>query len=103
MPLPGRRRFTTKKWELMRYLLKPLQWIYCIYALILFVLIMLLLFPFVIIASFFGKIRGGNAIFRICMLWGDLWFPLILVFPRRIFEAPHDESKLYIFVVNHRS
>ena len=87
----------------MRYWLKPLQWIYCIYAIILFVLLMLLLFPFVIIASFFGKIRGGNTIFRICMLWGDLWFPLILVFPRRIFEAPHNELKPYIFVVNHRS
>ena len=79
------------------------QWVYCLYAFILFVTIMLLLFPFVIIASFFGRIRGGNAIFRICMLWADLWFPLIFIFPRRFFETPHDRSKPYIFVINHGS
>ena len=42
-----------KKQELMKGLLKPLQWIYSIYALVLFVAIMLVIFPFVIIASFF--------------------------------------------------
>ena len=82
---------------------RMLQWVYCLYAFILFVTIMLLLFPFVIIASFFGRIRGGNAIFRICMLWADLWFPLIFIFPRRFFETPHDRSKPYIFVINHGS
>jgi 1-acyl-sn-glycerol-3-phosphate acyltransferase len=87
----------------MRYVLKPLQWIYCLYAIVLFVAIMLLLFPFVFVASFFGRIRGGNMIFRLCMLWADLWFPLIFVFPKRFFETPHDKSKPYIFVTNHIS
>jgi 1-acyl-sn-glycerol-3-phosphate acyltransferase len=64
---------------------------------------MLLLFPGVIVASFFGRIRGGNAIFRICRVWADLWFPFVLIFPRRIFDVPHDSSKQYIFVVNHIS
>jgi len=64
---------------------------------------MLVLFPFVIIASFFGRIRGGNAIFRICSVWADLWFPLIFIFPRRSFETQHDKSKPYIFVINHSS
>jgi 1-acyl-sn-glycerol-3-phosphate acyltransferase len=87
----------------MRYVLKPLQWIYCIYAFVLFVAIMLLLFPFVLIASFFGRIRGGNAIFRLCMLWADLWFPLIFIFPKKLYEVPHDRSRPYIFVANHIS
>ncbi len=87
----------------MHYILKPLQWIYCIYAFVLFVAIMLLLFPFVITASFFGKIRGGNMIFRLCMVWADLWFPLIFIFPKKIYEAPHDKTKPYIFVTNHIS
>ncbi|TMI85664.1 MAG: 1-acyl-sn-glycerol-3-phosphate acyltransferase [Bacteroidetes bacterium] len=82
---------------------KPLQWIYCIYAFVLFVTIMLLLFPCVLIASFFGRIRGGNAIFRICMFWGDLWFPLVFIFPRRIYTSPHDKTKQYVFVLNHTS
>lgn len=87
----------------MKVIVRLLRWIYCIYAFILFVTVMLILFPFVIIASFFGRIRGGNAIFRICMIWADLWFPLIFIFPRRSFETQHDRSKPYIFVINHSS
>lgn len=87
----------------MKVLLKPLQWIYCVYAFIMFDAIMLIIFPFVIIASFFGRIRGGNMIIRLCMLWADLWFPLIFIFPKKIFEAPHDKKKPYIFVSNHIS
>ena len=87
----------------MRLLLKPLQWIYSFYAHISFVVIMLLIFPFVVLASFLGRIKGGNLIFRLCMLWSDIWFPLILVPIKRIFEAPHDKTKQYIFVSNHIS
>jgi 1-acyl-sn-glycerol-3-phosphate acyltransferase len=87
----------------MNVIVRPLQWIYCVYAFILFVTIMLLLFPFVIISSFFGRIRGGNAIFRLCRVWADLWFPWIFIFPKRSFEVPHDRSKPYIFVINHSS
>ena len=87
----------------MRHVLKPLQWIYCIYAFVLFVSIMLLLFPFVLIASFFGRIKGGNMIFRLCMFWADLWFPLIFIFPKKLYEFPHDKTKPCIFVINHTS
>src|SRR5215471_1423723 len=87
----------------MRLLLKPLQWIYCIYAFITFVAIMLVIFPIVVVSSFFGRIRGGNMILRLCMLWADLWFPLIFIFPRKIYEAPHDKKRSYIFVTNHIS
>src|SRR5215470_8880606 len=87
----------------MTQFLKPFQWIYSVYALVLFVVIMLLLFPFVLIASFLGRIRGGNTIFRICMLWADLWFPLVFIFPRRIYCSPHDRTKQYVFVLNHTS
>jgi 1-acyl-sn-glycerol-3-phosphate acyltransferase len=88
---------------LMRYLLKPFQWLYCIYALLLFIGIMLLLFPFMLIASLFGRITGGNMIYRLCMLWGDIWFFLIFIFHRNYYEQPADKSKQYIFVANHIS
>jgi 1-acyl-sn-glycerol-3-phosphate acyltransferase len=87
----------------MRVLLKPLQWVYSIYGFITFVAIMLVIFPFVIIASFFGRIRGGNMILRLCMLWADCWFPLIFIFHKKIYEAPHDKKRSYIFVSNHIS
>lgn len=78
-------------------------WLYNVYAMLVFVLIMLLIFPFVIIASLFGRIRGGNAVFRLCSLWADIWFPLIGIWHRKIYEAPHDRSKPYIFISNHIS
>ncbi|MEO7923820.1 MAG: lysophospholipid acyltransferase family protein [Chitinophagaceae bacterium] len=87
----------------MGWLLKPLQWIYCIYAFTTFISIMLLLFPFAIIVSFFGRIRGGNMTMRICMIWADLWFPLIFIWHKKIYEAPHDKTKPYIFLSNHIS
>jgi 1-acyl-sn-glycerol-3-phosphate acyltransferase len=82
---------------------RPLKWIYGIYAFAVFVALMLVIFPFVIIASFFGKIRGGNMIYRICMFWADIWFALIFVWVKRIYESPHDKTKQYVFVVNHIS
>jgi 1-acyl-sn-glycerol-3-phosphate acyltransferase len=87
----------------MRHVFKPLQWIYCAWAFAWFITLMLFLFPSVLIASFFGRIRGGNAIFRICMLWADLWFPCVFIFPKKFYEAWHDETKPYIFVANHSS
>lgn len=64
---------------------------------------MLLIFPFVIISSFFGRIQGGNMVMRLCMLWADTWFPLIFIRHKKIFETPHDKTKPYIFVTNHIS
>lgn len=64
---------------------------------------MLVLFPFVLVASFFGPIRGGNAVYRICCLWGDLWFPLIGIIHRNRFEVPLDKDSSQIFVMNHNS
>lgn len=81
-------------------LLKPF---YVVYALIIFLVIMLTITPLVVISSFFGKIKGGNLIYRWCMLWGDCWFFLIGIRHRNIYEVPHDCTKPYIFVANHIS
>ncbi|MET0635286.1 MAG: lysophospholipid acyltransferase family protein [Chitinophagaceae bacterium] len=83
--------------------LRPFLLVYSIYAMILFVVLMLILFPFVILASFFGRIRGGNLIFRICSVWADSWFALVFIIPRKIYESPHDKQRQYIFLSNHIS
>ena len=87
----------------MRYLLKPFQWIYCIYAFIMFAVLMLPVFLLAILASSLGPVKGGNIIYRLCMLWSDAWFLLIGIFHRNIYEAPHDKKKQYLFVANHIS
>lgn len=42
-------------------------------------------------------------VYRLCILWADLWFPMVGIWYKRIYEAPHDKSKQYIFVTNHIS
>lgn len=64
---------------------------------------MLIILPLVIIASFFGKIRGGNWIYRCCMLWGDCWFFVIGIRHRNFYETTLDRSKPCIFLANHIS
>jgi 1-acyl-sn-glycerol-3-phosphate acyltransferase len=87
----------------MKFLLKPLQWIYSIYAMVTFVALMLLVIPFIIAFSFFGQIKGGNLIYKVCHVWGMIWYPLIGMWHKNIYEAPHDKSREYVFVANHNS
>jgi 1-acyl-sn-glycerol-3-phosphate acyltransferase len=87
----------------MRYFLKFLQIIYVVYAFILFTAFLLVIFPLVIIASFFGKIKGGNFIYKLCRLWADFELFVMGIFHRAIFEAPDDRGRQYVFVFNHIS
>lgn len=87
----------------MNPILRLLQLLYCAYAFLLFVLIMLLVFPFVLLSLAFGKITGGNLIYRLCMLWAHTWYFLIGVKHEELYESPHDPTKQYIFVANHIS
>ena len=52
----------------MRGLILLLKGIYSVYAFIIFLVIMLLLFPFSILANFLERIKGGNLMMRLCML-----------------------------------
>ena len=42
-------------------------------------------------------------VLRLCMFWGDCWFPLIFIRHKKIYEAPHDKRQPFIFVSNHIS
>lgn len=87
----------------MKIILLSLKVLYFIYAVVTFLLFMFLILPFVVIASFFGKIRGGNFIYRACGVWGDLWLFSIGIFHKNIYESPHVKNRQYIFVANHLS
>ncbi|MEO5685422.1 MAG: lysophospholipid acyltransferase family protein [Chitinophagaceae bacterium] len=88
----------------MKFLLKVLQVLYSIYAMLSFALLLLVIFPFVIVASFFGKVNGGNMIYRICSAWSDLWFLLIGLRSKKIQQtAAPLKGAHYIFVANHIS
>lgn len=87
----------------MQYIYKFLRVIYTIYAFLVFTSFLLLIFPLVVVASFFGKIRGGNFIYKLCHIWADYFCLLTGIFHNNIFERPHDRSRQYVFVFNHIS
>jgi 1-acyl-sn-glycerol-3-phosphate acyltransferase len=87
----------------MKFLLAPLRILYCLYSLIIFILLMLSIVPFVVAGSFFGKIRVGNFIYKMCIYWADAWCFLVGIRHRNLYDTPHDPSVQYIFVANHIS
>jgi 1-acyl-sn-glycerol-3-phosphate acyltransferase len=86
----------------MKGIRRFIQIIYCVYAVMCFIIIMFLVLPFVIVFSLFG-IKGGNLVYRVCHVWGIIWYACIGIWHREIYEAPHDKNKQYIFVANHSS
>ena len=87
----------------MKLFIKSLQVIYSIYAMLLFVALMFIVILFVIGASFFGRIRGGNFIYKVVGIWGDIWLFMIGIRNKNIFITPHKANHPCIFVINHCS
>jgi len=87
----------------MRYIYRFIQIIFTVYAFLIFIGFLFLIFPLVIISSFFGKIRGGNFIYKLCHLWADFFLLMTGIFHRNIYEVPHDRGRQYVFVFNHIS
>jgi 1-acyl-sn-glycerol-3-phosphate acyltransferase len=87
----------------MKPLRSAVQFLYWVYALLTFIILMLLVFPFVMLALLGGKIKGGNSIYRLCSYWARSWYFLTGLKHEEIYEAPHNTDGQYIFVANHIS
>ncbi|RYD96240.1 MAG: 1-acyl-sn-glycerol-3-phosphate acyltransferase [Sphingobacteriales bacterium] len=87
----------------MRYLWKPFQLLYWLYAVTLFVALMLLVFVWALLVTPLGRVRGGNLVYRACVLWGDIWFPLVFVRHRNIDAGEYDHKAAFIYVSSHTS
>ena len=85
----------------MKYLSRFAKILFTIYAFLVFTAFLLLIFPLVIIASFFGKVKGGNFIYKLCTAWGSFFLFAIGVRTKYITEQPIDPNKQYVFVFNH--
>ncbi len=92
-----------RKINAIRLLLLPLRCLYIIYAFSTFVLLMIPVFLWALFASLFGKIRGGNLVYGACIIWADIWLPLIFIWHRNIYIQELNKKQSYIFVANHTS
>ena len=77
--------------------------IYSIYAFIIFIVVMLLLFPFFFMASFFGRIKGGNMMYSICRIWADVVMFFWGMHHKNIFEGQKVKDHAVVYVFNHIS
>ena len=87
----------------MQLLRKLIGILYTIYAFAIFLSFMFLILPFIVIASFFGKIKGGNFIYKLCKLWSRFVLLMLGMYHKNIFESPHEKTQPYVFVFNHIS
>ena len=87
----------------MPYIRRFISILFTVYAFLVFIGFLLLIFLLVVIASFFGKMRGGNFIYKLCHLWADFFLFMIGIYHRNLYEAPHDRSRHYVFLFNHIS
>ncbi len=77
--------------------------LFSIYGFTVFLLFMFLLLPFIFIASFFGKEKGGNLIYSICTFWADAACFLWGIHHHNIYSLTDTADHPVVFVFNHIS
>jgi 1-acyl-sn-glycerol-3-phosphate acyltransferase len=87
----------------MQLLTKAFRFFFTIYAVLWFIVLLAVVFPLSLLAALYGRIKGGNIIYRICMAWADLWFPLIGIWHKNHYEQKMRKGQSYVFVANHIS
>ncbi len=74
---------------------------YHLWLIVTFVGLMLLILPLCVIASFFGKFRGGDIIGFLIKCWGVCWFLCAGIRNRNYFRNKHVYNRSYIYTANH--
>lgn len=77
--------------------------IFSIYAFLIFCILMFLVFPFVVLSSLFGKVKGGNFIYKLCTFWADSAMLFWAMPHKNHYESEHDPHYPVVFVFNHIS
>ena len=86
----------------MRILTRLFRFVYVVYAFFTFVLLMIPVFIWSICVLPFGRIKGGNLIYKACIAWADIWFALVFIRHKNIYQGSDHEIS-YIYVSNHIS
>ncbi|NCW13085.1 MAG: 1-acyl-sn-glycerol-3-phosphate acyltransferase [Chitinophagia bacterium] len=87
----------------MKKILKPIQLIYCLYAIIVFAGLTILSVLSMAFILPLGKEKLSNRIYLICRYWSKVLYFFLGVKHIEIYESVHDFSKPHIFVGNHNS
>lgn len=82
---------------------RVLIFIFSIYGFTVFLALMLVLFPFFIVAFFLPRPADGNMVYRIAGVWAVLFLFLTGIRYRTIYRQKPAKGHSYIFVTNHIS
>ena len=85
------------------YPIKILQFLYCIYALLVFAILTIVSVITMLFLIPFSKSKLSKRVYKICRYWAKAFLILIGVRHIEIFEDQHDFKKPHIFVANHNS
>ena len=83
--------------------MKILRITYCIYAYLIFILLMSIAFPLVMCSLLFGEKASGNFVYKVAKVWARIWYLLIGIRHQSTAEDFPHADKQYIFVANHIS
>jgi 1-acyl-sn-glycerol-3-phosphate acyltransferase len=87
----------------MKYILKLVQFLYCIYVIIVFASLTILSATALLFLIPFGRNKLGNRIYFVCRYWSKILYFFIGFRHIEIYEAPHEFNRPHIFVGNHNS
>ncbi|MDA3614857.1 lysophospholipid acyltransferase family protein [Polluticaenibacter yanchengensis] len=82
---------------------KILRPFYLLYAYLMFIAGLLVIFPVVIVCVFLGQPTGGNIVIRLSRAWSDFWLFVIGIRQKHIVLEKDDADKNYVFIANHCS
>ncbi len=77
--------------------------VFSVYGLLTLLAGLLVIFPLVFSASFLGKIKGGNIIYKLCRGWSAAELAIWGIRHKNLYEVPHDSNRQYVFIFNHIS
>lgn len=88
----------------IKFLMKKiLQFLFSIYVMITFIAVMLCIFPFVILATLFGKYTGGNIANKLCSVWAIIT-TFLWAMPNVTYNRKYKKNKAaVIYVLNHNT
>jgi 1-acyl-sn-glycerol-3-phosphate acyltransferase len=88
---------------MIQLLLFFFRMLYCLYAFLMFTLLLLCISPGVLAATLMRQPKSGALIIKLCTLWSDVWLWLIGIRHRNIMVSPIEAQQHYVFVANHQS
>ena len=87
----------------MKPFLKAIQFLYCLYVVLIFALLTILAAISLVFLLPFGRKKLGNRIYFVCRYWSKILYFFIGFRHEEIYEAAHQFNRPHIFIGNHNS